>query len=866
MKSISRRSFAKSVASAGALAAVGNAISANWEPLEARAANDPKDADTRLVPSACRQCYGRCSLIGTVKNGKVTKVEGRPGTFSRGTLCSKAFSIPELINSPLRVRYPMKRVGERGEGKWERISWDEAWDIIIPKTKEIIEKHGAKSIVHNFGTGRDQFLIWSVSDVWTQIGSTATFGVGNICKIGGDFVQKKATIGSACQFTGWNPTDSKLIIWWARGLFAWGAYDWLYIKEAQEKGAKFLVIDPRESYAADKADLWIAPRPHSDTALVLAIINAMLSSKRFDQDFTREWTTAPFLVAQDGKRLLRESDLLDGGSADNLAYWDESLGTVGYWNVKELSWSTEDHVPALFGAYEIDGISYKTALQVLADSVAQWTIAKTSEVTWVPEEKLEEMIELYLSSSPGSCFSRGQKTDFSDNTSANSQAFTIMMAIAGNYEVPGGNSVAQSNKKVAQPRFPITPLTPIAAEIADDPDKHSINPGRFYLYGNPGATSRTTTAALLTEEPWKMHMYWGQTADPIMSSADSHSIEKGLRDLDFIVHVSLLMDPATELSDVVLPAAHPNEVDRIEFAQSGHCYPANATVTIRQPFTDPQGEAKDDIDILLELARRMGIDYGGIDKYKIYDKALEKTGMTFEQFREATIVEPAPQPFKQHEKGLLRKDKRPGFQTSTGKVNVFSEELSKFGHGPLPSYREQVENPFSEPELANDYPYIVISGGRCHQFFHSEYHESPFMRDVHPYPLVELNPKTAADNDITEGDWVLIESKHGSCLQKAKITPGIDPRVIHLEHDFWYPEKGAADGLHGAHDSNPNALFSYENPQDPAIGTNCFGTMARIRKSPDGPPRGIAENPRDIQERFRATDQQISSFISKGAE
>lgn len=863
MKAITRRSFAKSTAALAALTAAGASVGAGWGPFEARAAQSDGEEETRIVPSACRQCYGRCSINGTVKDGVLVKVDGRPGTFSRGTICSKGFGIPGLVNSPLRVRYPMKRVGERGEGKWERISWEEAWDIIIPKTKEIIEQYGGNSIVHNFGTGRDQFLIGAVGSVWSQLGSVATFGVGNLCKIGGDMVQR-TTIGGTCQFTGWNPEQTNLIIFWARGLFSWGAYDWLYIKEAQERGAKFMVVDPRATPATDKADFWVAPRPQSDMALILAIINEMLVSKRFDQAFAKEWTTAPFLLNDDGTMMLRESDIVEGGSQSKLAYWDENANDVRYWDTEALAWSDENHAPALFGSYEVAGVERKTALQAFADSIAEWTPAKASEVTWVPEGTVKEMIELYISSSPGVCFSRGQKTDFSDNTSGVSHAFTIMMALAGNYEVPGGNSVAQSNKRGGPAAMPRTPITPIAKEVAAHPDDYSINPGQFMIYGNIGATSGSTTRTMLTEDPVKLRMYWGQTADPIMSSAGAHDIEKAFRSLDFIVHVSLLMDPATELSDIVLPAAHPNEVDRVEFAQSGHCYPANATLTIRQPFTKPQGEARDDVDILLDFAQRMGVDYG-TDKYGFLDKALAPCGMTFEEFREREVIQADPQPFGQHEKGLLRKDHRPGFQTATGKVNVFSEELSKFGHGPLPSYREQPENPVSDPELARDYPYVIIAGGRSHQFFHSEYHESPFMRDIHPYPLVEINPATAANEGIEDGDWVLIESKYGSIKQKARITTGIDPRVVHCEHDFWYPEKAADQGLHGVHDSNPNSLYTYDKEQDPAIGTNCFGTMVKISKAPDGAPEGIIEDAGDLQKFIADRDEQ-GSYAAEGEE
>lgn len=862
MKAVSRRSFIKSAAAFGALAAAGSATQQVWTPM-AHAADEGEDDGARVVTSACRNCYGRCTIVGTVQNGRLVKVEPKDGTFSRGTVCSKAYAIPDLVNSPLRVRYPMKRVGERGEGKWERITWDEAWDIIIPKIKEIQEQYGENTILHNFGTGRDQFLIGAVGSVWSQLGSVGTFGVGNLCKIGGDFVQR-TTIGNPCQFTGWNPQDSNLIIWWARGLFSWGAYDWLYVKEAMEHGAKFMVVDPRQTPATAKADHWVPIRPHSDGALVLAIINEMLQSGRFDQEFTREWTSGPFLTNEDAGLLLRESDIVEGGSQTRVAYWDEGTNGVEYWDTAELSWSVEDHRPALFGSYDVAGVQRRTGLEVLKESCSEWTVQKCAETTWLSEEMVRETIELYISSSPGACFSRGQKTDFSNNTSGISHAFTIMMAIAGNYEVPGGNTVMATTKKVISPSYGRKPVTDIAKKIDSDPDAYSINPGKYKIYGNIGGTAGSTLEAMLTGEPFKPRMLWEETANPIMSSAQAQDIEKCFKELDFVVHVSLLMDPSTEMSDVVLPAAHQNEVDRIEFAQSGHCYPGNASVTIRQPFTEPQGEALDDIDILRELANRMDIGDIFPDKYKIYDTCLEPVGMTFEEFREQELVQGAEPIFRQHEKGLLRKDHKPGFMTSTGKVNIYSEELSKFGHGPIPTYIEQPETLVSDPEGAEEYPLELIAGGRSHQYFHSEYHESPRMRAIHPYPLVEINPQTAAENGIEDGDWVVIESRYGRIKQLAYLTDGIHPRIIHCEHDFWYPEKSALQGNHGAHDSNPNSIFTnVTKEQDPAIGTNCFGALVKIYKSPDGPPEGIISGPEDL-EMFVATAEESATFFETG--
>lgn len=844
MKSISRRTFAQAMAATGVLAGIGAACSTQYQPLVAHA-EEGAEGDAKVIASACRNCYGRCSINGYVKNDRLVRIEGRPGTYSEGTICSRAFAIPQLMNSPMRIRYPMKRAGERGEGKWQRITWDEAWDIIIPKFKEAIEQYGPNTILFNNGTGRDQLILMAMQKVFYDMGSVGGFGVGNICKIAGDFVQK-TTIGNPCQFTGWDPTETKLIVLWSRGLFSWGYYDWLYIKQAQERGAKLLVIDPRHTAAAQKADHWFAVRPGSDMALVLTILNEMLASKRFDAQFSSKWTTAPFLVNEKSELLLRENDIVEGGSKDKLAYWDEGTAKAEFWDVKALSWSVENPQPALFGTHEAGGAPRKTVLQQFSEQVAEWTPEKAAETTWLTVEQVNEIIELYLSNSPGCCFSRGQKTDFNDNSSGMSHAFTILMALAGNYEIPGGNTVGLSNKFKAPALFDAAkPKSEIRVHTEENIDDYSLCPGTSKIYGNLGGIYSACTKALTTGQPFMPRIYWGANCEPIIGTADSHEVEEGLRNVDFAVNVNQFMSASGELADIILPAAHQNEVDRIEYPQSGHCWPANQTASIRQPFTQPQGESMDEIDILLELAKRLDMDLGWKDKYDWFNFALKPVGMTFEEFREkGQITEPLQ--YGKHEKGMLRKDKKPGFETKTGKVNIFSEELKKFGWGPLPLYREQPQTHLSEPELAKEFPYVLLTGGRNHQYFHSEYRESAYMRTIHPFPLVEINPQTAQENGIDDGDWVCIETSMGSIKQVAKVTEGIDPRVVHCEHDWWFPEKSVEDGLHGVYECNPNAIVDNNKENDPAVGTANFGTLCKVYPSPDGGPTGIYTTPDEL--------------------
>lgn len=140
---MSRRGFVKAtaVATASTLLLGASATTAAAEEAGANGAGTSSD-DVKIIPSACRQCYGRCALFGHVKDGRLVKIEGNPDLFSEGTLCSRAFAIPQELYNPLRVRYPQKRVGEKGSGQWKRITWEEAYEEAAQRFTEIGEQYG----------------------------------------------------------------------------------------------------------------------------------------------------------------------------------------------------------------------------------------------------------------------------------------------------------------------------------------------------------------------------------------------------------------------------------------------------------------------------------------------------------------------------------------------------------------------------------------------------------------------------------------------------------------------------------------------------------------------------------------------------
>ncbi len=156
---------------------------------------------------------------------------------------------------------------------------------------------------------------------------------------------------------------------------------------------------------------------------------------------------------------------------------------------------------------------------------------------------------------------------------------------------------------------------------------------------------------------------------------------------------------------------------------------------------------------------------------------------------------------------VYRKYEKTGFGTPTGKVELYSTVFEQLGYDPLPRYEESRENPLTRPELAREYPLMLITGGKFLPMFHSEHRNIDSIRKRHPNPLVQINPETARKHDIADGDWVWIESPRGRIRMKCQYFDGIDPRVVHVEHGWWFPElPGEEPWLHGVWESNANVL------------------------------------------------------------
>jgi len=335
----------------------------------------------------------------------------------------------------------------------------------------------------------------------------------------------------------------------------------------------------------------------------------------------------------------------------------------------------------------------------------------------------------------------------------------------------------------------------------------------------PAAHIPSLLRAMREGKPYQVKAFLVFGNNTLTTYGNTNVVNESLRKLDLMVVADLFMTPTAELADFVLPAASWPELDQIAGLPT-----VAANVVLAQQKAVRIGECRADEEIFIDLARRMKLEVGTEPLHDVLDSQLQPCGLTFDQLKAMGHYK-VPFRYRKYEDG--------GFRTPTGKIELYSTRMEEFGYDPLPHYEEPPESPLSTPEVAAEFPLILTTGARIPFYFNSEHRQIPMLRKAHPDPIADIHPETAASFGIEDGDWMWIETRRGKIRQKANITDGIDPRVIHAEFGWWFPEDPAPE--YGMWKSNANLLTSNEPPYDPAMGTyQLRALLCRIGKVDPG--------------------------------
>lgn len=248
--------------------------------------------EKKVVLTTCLSCHGGCGVRVTVQDGAIVHIEGNPDSLTKGTMCAKGLSSIQHVDNPYRLKYPLKRAGAKGQGKWKRISWDEALDTIHSKIKEAQEKFGPTTIAISQGTGRGYNRY--THRLARSLGTANIITPGYVCHSPrlGLYGLVTGYGRLYCDYHGWGGEFPKTHIMWAKQLEISSAdaemCTW-YIKSL-DYAKNLIIIDPRATAYASRATLHIQPRPGTDCAVALGMMNVIIQERLWDEVFVGGWT------------------------------------------------------------------------------------------------------------------------------------------------------------------------------------------------------------------------------------------------------------------------------------------------------------------------------------------------------------------------------------------------------------------------------------------------------------------------------------------------------------------------------------------------------------------------------------------------
>ena len=697
----------------------------------------------KVVRTICFDCHSKCGVLLHVRDNQIVKVEGDPNhPVSKGMVCCKGLSAQQIHAHPDRLKYPMRRVGPRGSGKWQEISWDEALDEIESKLREITGKYGEGAFIISQGTGRG----WNH---W-HMRLNASFGLPgwglcpvHICLMP-NLLPTMFTYGYFSFIDAADVRNANTIVEWGiNPLTAWPGLQAPDLIDAKTRGAKLIVIDPRFTDLAAKADIWLQVKPGSDGALALGLMHVLFKEELYDKEFVEKWTLG----------------------ADKLA-----------------------------------------------ERVKEFPPSRVAEITWIPEEKIYETARTMARNRPTTAtISLG--VCMHTNGMQNGRAIACLFALLGDLDAKGGLLSNKFWDVMLDPK--ITKMDPQRlGKLLGDETKPLLTRAAGEAW--PDAVWR----AITTGKPYPVKGLLTVANEAPMCYENAKDIIAALSELEFYAVKDYFITPAARFADLVLPTAHWSERESAD----EELYSDPCPIVIPQKAVEPPGEAWCDWQFFLALGKRFKPEWWPWkdvrEMWQFRLKEFYGIDLPWEELvKQAYFITYGgdKRVYKKYEKGLERPDGQPGFRTPSGRIELYCEAWASFGYDPLPDYQEPTA--YTNEAMIQKYPFILSTGGRLYPFYHSAWTQIPMQREIEPYPFVEMHPSAAKSLGIGDGDWVFVESPIGRVRAKARLTKGIDPRVVHIPRSGWRDEcKELGLPGYGLEGANLNILIGPE-PSDPQFGT-----------------------------------------------
>jgi len=649
--------------------------------------------ERKTVVSDCMLCVWDCGIKVTLEDGKMVKVEGLPEhPVSKGYICPRGEHLPDIVYSPDRIKYPMRRVNNT----WQRLSWEEALDYAADNLAKIKDKYGAKALAIFCGSmGVENIEVAGFAQRFkSAFGTPNLLSVENIC-YRSRILARQMTFG---RYPMDYPPDARCIILWghnpdgSKGMLAE-----MIRKKVGEGKLDLIVIDPKRTELAELG-LHLAIRPGTDGALGLAMLNVIINEGLYDKEFVENYT-------------------------------------VGFDELRE--------------------------------HVQQYTPEWAAEVTWTSASDIKAIARIYAQCSPA-CIVQGINTlDQHVNGLQLSRLLSILQIVTGNIDKPG--------TWVTIPFIRMTDLRLPMEEVPIGADQYPL----FYsLWGrkSPYGIATLFPQAALENKPYPVRAAVVAAANPVVSFPEADKFIEAFKSMDFMMAIDLFLTETAELADLVLPACSFMEKDALAYVYG---------VVHGEPFAmyhkrviEPIGESKPDWWIWTQLARRLGLGelFPWNSDEEVIDHLLEPSGIK--------------EKLKENEYGVYFAEqdyyayKNKKILTPSGKIEIYSKTLEEAGYDPLPKYLEPAQSPVSTPELAKEFPLILISGARRKAFTHTQMRHVPKLRALEPEPFAEIHPATCERYGVRDGERIRLSTRKGSITMRVKAEPRLMPGVVSVPHGW----------------------------------------------------------------------------------
>lgn len=705
MSEFSRRDFLKLGLGAGSLLTLGGQL------IQLVAAKELEEGGKEVsrttgkfrqpVMSTCMQCYARCGIIGYVGYGRLVKIGGNAKhPNSRGRLCAKGQAGINLLYDPDRILFPMKRVGQRGEGKWQKVSWEEAYGEIAARLRRVKE-----------GGHPEKFVFFSERDMTTSqfskrfcdalgtpnhLSQASLSGpnkrVAQYLTWGGQFDINDVAYTQYMLNFGSNPFEAHLLRTSFAQRIAEGRTERIFGGRSHNR-AKLVTFDVRLSQTAGRSDEWFPIKPGTDGIVALTMAHVILKEGLHDEEFIRKWTN--------------------------------------------------------------------TSLRALAKHLQPYTPERAEKESGVSGTDIRRIAIEFASTKPATTLSSGGLNKH-ENGVENERCLLLLNALTGNIDIRGG---------FCFPRF-YSLEDPLPRPAAVGLRSPLIKPKEFPL--TLGGFSQRILP-MIGEGRQPVQVFMTYKANPVYSQPDCRSSERVLQDeklIPFYVAIDTHLTESSVYADLLLPEA--TYLERLEI-ESPPALEMVPFLSLRQPVVRPLGECVPFMDILIELAKRIGgkmetyFPYGSAEDYWLaviskIPALMDAGGLDY--LREHGFwMDPKSKPEYQ---AYLKK----GFPTPSGKLEIYSQRLRDAGHSPLPTYRPiKAHESLKEAELI-----LTTFQWNVHTHFYTA--NCKWLSEIIHANSAWIHPQTAEQRGIKDGDRIRIASRLGSIVTRAYVTQGIHPRVI----------------------------------------------------------------------------------------